>query len=56
MPVLAVGGEFAVKSALADSLRPMAPNLEPAVITGSGHFVPEERPDALMERLAVFLK
>ena len=56
MPVLAIGGEFAVKSALADSLRAAAPGLEAAVITGSGHFVPEERPDALMDRLAVFLK
>jgi pimeloyl-ACP methyl ester carboxylesterase len=56
MPVLAIGGAFAVRSALADGVRPAAPNLEAAVIEGSGHFVAEERPDELMERLSVFLK
>jgi pimeloyl-ACP methyl ester carboxylesterase len=56
MPVLAIGGEFAVKLSLADSMRPVASNLESAVIEGSGHFVPEERPDALIEGLSMFLK
>jgi len=56
MPVLAIGGEYAVKGILADSVRPAAPNVEAAVISGSGHFVQEERPQALVETLVAFLK
>ena len=56
MPVLAIGGEFAVKSTLAENVRPAAPHVETAVIKGSGHFIPEERPEALMKTLAGFLK
>ncbi|SDF40761.1 Pimeloyl-ACP methyl ester carboxylesterase [Lentzea fradiae] len=56
MPVLAVGGEMAVGERLAESLRPVAPHVESAVIAGSGHFLAEEQPDALAERLLAFLE
>lgn len=55
MPVLAVGGEFAVGTRLADSLRPTAPQVQTFVVAGSGHFVPEEEPEALLEQLTAFL-
>ncbi|WP_413810930.1 alpha/beta fold hydrolase [Streptomyces sp. OE57] len=55
MPVLAVGGEHSTGSRLADSLNTAAPHLTGAVIPGSGHFVPEERPDTFARELLPFL-
>ncbi|MFE6331980.1 alpha/beta fold hydrolase [Streptomyces sp. NPDC057798] len=55
MPLLAVGGEHNVGTRLADGLRPVAPHVRTAVIEGSGHFPPEERPQALLEELTEFL-
>lgn len=55
MPVLAVGGEHGVGSDLADAVRPASPDVRTRVIQGSGHFVPEEAPAALLEELRAFL-
>jgi pimeloyl-ACP methyl ester carboxylesterase len=55
MPVLAIGGDQAVGDGLALSLRPVAPHAETAVIAGSGHFLAEEQPAPLTERLLAFL-
>ncbi|MFJ4830814.1 alpha/beta hydrolase [Streptomyces sp. NPDC088747] len=55
VPLLTVGGRHNVGTRLADSLRPVAPHLHSAVIEGSGHFVPEERPQALRDELITFL-
>jgi pimeloyl-ACP methyl ester carboxylesterase len=54
MPVLAIGGEFGVGDRLANAARDIAPHVRTAVIPGSGHFVPEERPDALVRELMTF--
>ncbi len=56
MPVLAIGGEFAVGRGLADAVRTIAPGVQTAVIEGSGHFVPEERPDQLVGLLVAFFR
>ncbi|HET6637152.1 MAG TPA: alpha/beta hydrolase [Streptomyces sp.] len=56
MPLLAVGGRHNVGTGLADSLRPIAPDVRSAVIDGSGHFISEERPKALLEELIAFLR
>jgi pimeloyl-ACP methyl ester carboxylesterase len=55
MPVLAVGGEHNAGTRLADALKPVAMDLTPAVIAGSGHFVPEEQPKRLLAVLDSFL-
>ncbi|KUL45282.1 hypothetical protein ADL28_37770 [Streptomyces violaceusniger] len=55
MPVLAVGGEHSTRARLADSLNTVAPRLTGAVIAGSGHFVPEECPNAFAGELLPFL-
>jgi hypothetical protein len=55
MPVLAVGGEHSSGARLADSLDTAAPHLTGAVIASSGHFVPEERPEAFARELLDFL-
>jgi len=55
MPVLAVGGDQAVGDRLATSLRAVAPQVDAAVVAGSGHFPAEEQPARLTERLLAFL-
>ncbi|GGP73828.1 alpha/beta fold hydrolase [Saccharothrix coeruleofusca] len=56
MPVLAAGGELAAGDRLATSLRSAAPHVQSAVIAGSGHFLAEERPSEVVERLLAFLR
>ncbi|MEV6636440.1 alpha/beta hydrolase [Actinoplanes sp. NPDC051470] len=56
MPVLAIGGDQSVGDRLGTSLRPVAPHVESAVIAGSGHFLAEEQPASLVERLLSFLR
>ncbi|MFJ8025737.1 alpha/beta fold hydrolase [Streptomyces sp. NPDC096311] len=55
MPVLAVGGEHSVGPYLARSLTAVAPDVTTAVIADSGHYIPDERPEALLATLAPFL-
>lgn len=55
MPVLAIGGEHNAGDRLARALQPVATDLRSAVITASGHFVPEEQPQALLPELLPFL-
>lgn len=55
MPVLAVGGAHGVGTQLADSVRPAAPDVIPAVVDGSGHFIPEEQPGPFVQTLLPFL-
>lgn len=55
MPVLALGGERAVGTKLADALRPAAPRLAAAVVPHSGHFVAEEHPEQFLKIVTPFL-
>ncbi|MFJ8580905.1 alpha/beta fold hydrolase [Micromonospora sp. NPDC093277] len=55
MPTLAVGGEHAVGSRLAEALRDVAPAVAAGVVPGSGHFVAEENPEALLAVITPFL-
>ncbi|MFF3663841.1 alpha/beta fold hydrolase [Streptomyces olivochromogenes] len=55
MPALAVGGEYSVGSYLAQTLRPVVPDVEEAVIAGSGHYIPDELPEDLLAVLTPFL-
>lgn len=55
MPVLAIGGEYGVGDTLAHALREAAPSLRSAVLPESGHFVPEEAPENLLDQLEHFL-
>lgn len=54
-PVLAIGGERGVGEGVEREMRTIATDVTGAVIPGSGHFVPEEGPDALVEVLVPFL-
>jgi pimeloyl-ACP methyl ester carboxylesterase len=52
-PVLAVGGE---KGAVAENLKLLFMNVQSAVVANSGHFVPEEAPDALATLVLAFFR
>lgn len=52
--LLAVGGQYSIPN-MGDSLRPYFENVRSVVIPDSGHFVPEEQPEALAEALMAFL-
>jgi pimeloyl-ACP methyl ester carboxylesterase len=52
--LLAVGGEHSIPT-MGESLRPYFETVKSVVIADSGHFVPEEQPEALAEALEVFL-
>jgi pimeloyl-ACP methyl ester carboxylesterase/quinol monooxygenase YgiN len=55
-PTLAVGGERAFGSAVAENLRQAASNVQAAVIDGCGHYVSEERPHDLTSLLLRFFE
>jgi pimeloyl-ACP methyl ester carboxylesterase len=52
--LLAVGGQYSIPN-MGDALRPYFQNVTPVVIPDSGHFVPEEQPEALAKALKAFL-
>lgn len=54
MPVLALGAEKGVGTALHDALRSRADRLEGGQIAGHGHYLPEECPDELVRRILAF--
>jgi pimeloyl-ACP methyl ester carboxylesterase len=52
--LLAVGGQYSIPN-MGDLLRPYFQDVKPVVIADSGHFVPEEQPEALAKALLAFL-
>jgi pimeloyl-ACP methyl ester carboxylesterase len=52
--LLAVGGQYSIPN-MGDSLRPYFQEVTSVVIPDSGHFVPEEQPEALAKALIAFL-
>ncbi len=55
MPVLAIGGDKSFGPMMATVARSAAANVQGAVISGSGHWLMEERPAATMEAITAFL-
>jgi pimeloyl-ACP methyl ester carboxylesterase len=53
--LLAVGGDHAIPN-MGDALKPYFTDVTSLVIRDSGHFVPEEQPDALARALLAFLQ
>ena len=52
--LLAVGGEYSIPN-MGDALKPYFEDVTSVVISDSGHFVPEEQPEALAKALITFL-
>jgi pimeloyl-ACP methyl ester carboxylesterase len=55
MPVLAIGGELSYGAGVAEAMKPLAEDVQGVVIPGTGHWVAEEAPEALLEALTGFL-
>lgn len=55
MPVLALGGEFGTGDLPRTSMASVTTSVQGGVLPGCGHYVPEECPDQLAERLLPFL-
>lgn len=54
MPVLALGGEFSEGDNVLDSVRQVAEDVRGGTVEHAGHFIPEERPDQLVELMLDF--
>jgi pimeloyl-ACP methyl ester carboxylesterase len=54
MRLLAMGGQYALPT-MGDALRPFFQQVTSVVIADSGHFVPEEQPEAVAKDLRAFL-
>jgi pimeloyl-ACP methyl ester carboxylesterase len=52
--LLAVGGQYSIPT-MGEALQPYFQNVRSVVIPDSGHFVPEEQPEALAKALLTFL-
>ncbi|MGA7924627.1 MAG: alpha/beta hydrolase [Candidatus Sulfotelmatobacter sp.] len=52
--LLAVGGQYSIPN-MGDLLRPYFQDVKSVVIFDSGHFVPEEQPEALVKALLAFI-
>jgi pimeloyl-ACP methyl ester carboxylesterase len=54
MPVLALGGEMATNTRMFQTMQAVAENIRGGAIPDCGHYIPEERPDYLIEQLLAF--
>lgn len=54
MPVLTIAGAASAGDQLARQIRPLVENLSTVVIDRCGHYIAEERPEALLEHLLAF--
>ena len=54
LPVLVLGGERGSRSPPPKFMRGLAVDLRGSVVERSGHWIPEERPDYLLEQLLDF--
>lgn len=55
VPVLALGGEVGSAPDLYESMRPLGSDVRGGVIAGSGHYIPEEEPEALAREISDFV-
>ncbi len=55
MPVLAIGGELSYGAGVAEAMKPLAEDVQGVVLAGTGHWVAEQAPEALLEALTGFL-
>ncbi|GHO63202.1 dehalogenase [Ktedonobacter sp. SOSP1-52] len=55
MPVLALGADHSLGAAVGTQVTSYATNVTGGVVTGSGHWIPEEQPQAFVDQLLAFL-
>jgi pimeloyl-ACP methyl ester carboxylesterase len=54
MPVLALGGEYSLGTRVMDVMQAVAADVRGDVVDRCGHWIPDERPDYLLEQLLTF--
>ncbi len=54
VPTLALGGECSADEHCATSLRAVADDVTGGVVAGAAHWLPEEKPEEVVERLTAF--
>lgn len=55
LPVLALGGEVGSAPDLFEAMRSLGEDVRGGTVAGSGHYIPEEQPEALVEELRRFI-
>jgi pimeloyl-ACP methyl ester carboxylesterase len=55
LPVLAIGGQYSLGEQVADTMRLGADDVQPLVVPGCAHWVPEEAPEETLAALTAFL-
>jgi pimeloyl-ACP methyl ester carboxylesterase len=55
LPVLAIGGQYSLGEQVADTMKLGADDVQPLVVPGCAHWVPEETPDETLAALTAFL-
>lgn len=55
IPVLAIGGEYAVADQVGIAMNKIAENIETKVIENCGHYIPEEQPKELINNIVKFI-
>jgi pimeloyl-ACP methyl ester carboxylesterase len=55
IPVLTLGGEYSLGNSSLISMKSLATDVRGTIVPFSGHWIPEERPDFLINELAKFL-
>jgi len=56
VPVLALGGDKGSAPDLFDRMKPLALNVSGGLINNSGHYIPEEQPEALADEIIKFIE
>ncbi len=55
MPVLALGGEHSTGMLMLKMMHAVADDVQGGIVAECGHYIPEERPDDLIQQLLTFL-
>lgn len=56
VPILAINGEFGSSRDLLEKLKVLGEKVTGTMIKGSGHYIPEEKPDELTAQIIEFIK
>ena len=55
LPILAIGGQYSLGEQVADTMKLAADDVQPLVVPGCAHWVPEETPEEMLAALTAFL-
>ena len=56
VPILALGGDRGSAPTICEAMRPLGSDVRGGVVANSGHYIPEEQPEALVTELLNFSK